>query len=254
MLDIDITEQFSRALRNSRKVAVLTGAGVSAESGVPTFRGEDGFWRNINPMELATLEAFSRDPETVWEWYLHRRDTIRTIKPNPGHYALAEMAELYNDFTLITQNIDNLHRLAGSDNIYELHGNIHRNRCMDCDHTDYTESFSKLPPPCPKCGGRFRPNVVWFGEMLPHETIDRAMKAAYQAELFFTIGTSGVVQPAASLPLIAKQNGALVVEINLEPSEISHICDIKYHGKSGEVLPAILRKIRELKIMSIQEK
>jgi NAD-dependent deacetylase len=246
-MQIEFDHTFIQALKNSQKVTALTGAGVSAESGVPTFRGKDGWWRNYNPMELATFEAFTRDPKLVWEWYMYRRDLIRTISPNPGHYALAEMASLFDEFTLITQNVDRLHMDAGSDKIHELHGNIHRNRCVDCNHIDYTESFPELPPKCPECQGRLRPDVVWFGEMLPREAIDSSMRASHQAELFFTIGTSGAVQPAASLPLIARQSGALVVEVNIEPSEISHICDIKYHGKSGEILPQIVKKIKELK-------
>lgn len=246
-MQIEFDSVFIDALKNSKRVTALTGAGVSAESGVPTFRGKNGWWRNYNPMDLATFDAFTRDPKLVWEWYMYRRDLIRTRGPNPGHYALAEMAGLFENFTLITQNVDCLHRDAGSKEIYELHGNIHRNRCLECGHMDYTESFPELPPKCPECKGRLRPDVVWFGEMLPREAIDSSMQASHHAELFFTVGTSGAVQPAASLPLIAKQNGALVVEVNVEPSEISHMCDIKYHGKSGEILPQIVGKIKELK-------
>lgn len=247
MAQIEFSEQFIEVLQSARRVAALTGAGISAESGIPTFRGKDGWWKNHNPMELATSEAFNRDPVLVWEWYLHRRGIVHKSQPNPGHYALAEMADLFEDFTLITQNVDRFHMDAGSENIYELHGNIHRNRCVNCGFTDYTETFEQLPPMCPECEGRFRPDVVWFGEMLPHEAMDNSMRAANNAELFFTIGTSGAVQPAASLPVIAKRNNALVVEVNLEPSEISYICDIKYPGKSGEILPQIVQKIRELK-------
>lgn len=246
MESIDFNQQFVEALKNSTKVAVLTGAGVSAESGVPTFRGAEGLWKKYNPMELATFEAFNANPQLVWEWYSYRRDIIRKIKPNPGHYALAEMAKLYDDFTLITQNVDRLHRAAGSEDVLELHGNIHRNRCLDCGNIDYTEEFEEIPPRC-SCGGRLRPDVVWFGEMLPAGVIEDSMAAAHRAELFFTIGTSGAVQPAASLPMVARKNGALVVEVNLEPSEVSFICDIKYHGKSGEILPQIVAKIMELK-------
>ena len=250
MTQIDFSEEFIQALKNSRKVAALTGAGVSAESGVPTFRGENGLWRTYNPMELATFEAFTDNPKLVWEWYLYRREIVRKTKPNPAHYALAEMAKLFDNFTLITQNVDCLHRDAGSPLIYELHGNIHRNRCIDCGWIDYAETFEVLPPACPKCEGRLRPDVVWFGEMLPDKAIDASMKAAHQAELFFTIGTAGAVQPAASLPVIAKRGGALLVEINLEPSELSYICDIKYHGKAGEILPQIVAKIKKLKVTS----
>lgn len=243
---ITFTDKFIEAIKNTRRVAVLTGAGVSAESGVPTFRGEDGLWKKFSPMELATFEAFNANPKLVWEWYSYRREIIRNIKPNPGHYAIAEMANLFDDFNLITQNIDGLHRLAGSPELYELHGNIHRNRCLECGKIDYSKEFDQIPPMC-SCGGRLRPDVVWFGEILPRDALDKSMAAATRAELFFTIGTSGAVQPAASLPVMAKQNGALIVEVNIEPSEISFICDIKYHGKSGEILPQIVAKIKELK-------
>ncbi len=247
MTQIEFSEQFIDILKSAKKVAALTGAGISAESGVPTFRGKDGWWKNHDPMTLATYEAFTRDPVLVWEWYLHRRNIVHKSKPNPGHYALAEMAKLYDDFTLITQNVDRFHMDAGSELIYELHGNIHRNRCIECGFTDYTETFPELPPKCPECEGKFRPDVVWFGEMLPHDAIDNSMRAANNADLFFSVGTSAAVQPAASLPIIAKQNGAFVVEVNLEPSGISHMCDVKYQGKSGEILPHIIEKIKELK-------
>ncbi|MCP4584157.1 MAG: NAD-dependent deacylase [candidate division Zixibacteria bacterium] len=246
MQTIEFEDRFLEALKNSTRVAALTGAGVSAESGVPTFRGEDGLWKKHNPMELATFEAFNSNPKLVWEWYDFRRNIIRKIKPNPGHFALAEMAKLYENFTLITQNVDRLHMAAGSPEIHELHGNIHRNRCLDCGKMDYTEGFDEIPPKC-ACGGRLRPDVVWFGEMLPAETLEKSMLAAHNSELFFTIGTSGAIYPAAGLPGVAKKNGALVVEVNLEPSEISHVCDIKYHGKSGEILPQIVNKIKELR-------
>jgi NAD-dependent deacetylase len=246
MNSIEFEPRFLEALENSSKVAVLTGAGISAESGVPTFRGADGIWKKFNPMELATFEAFEANPKLVWEWYNYRRDIIRNIKPNPGHYALARLAGFYDDFSLITQNVDGLHRTAGSEDIYELHGNIQRNRCLKCGRLDFQEDFESIPPMC-SCGGRLRPDVVWFGEMLPMAAFEASRAAAARADLFFTIGTSGAVQPAALLPLIAKQNGALIVEVNLEPSEISHICDIKYQGKAGEILPQIVSRIEQLK-------
>ncbi len=247
MAEIEFSEELIEVLQSAKRVVALTGAGISAESGIPTFRGKDGWWRNHDPMTLATFESFDRDPVLVWEWYLYRRDIVHKSQPNPGHHALAEMADLFEDFTLITQNVDRFHMDAGSKVIHELHGNIHRNRCLDCGLTNYTETFEELPPKCPECGGRFRPDVVWFGEMLPAQAMENSMRAANNSELFFTIGTSGAVQPAASLPVIAKRNKAFVVEVNLEPSEISHICDIKFHDKSGEILPQIIAKIKELK-------
>ena len=253
MQAITFADRLIEALGRARHVAVLTGAGVSAESGVPTFRGADGIWKKFKPEELATFDAFMANPQLVWEWYDHRRKIVREVKPNPGHYAIAEMAQLYDEFALITQNVDGLHRRAGSPEVFELHGNINRNRCLDCGKTDFTEDLADSPagragiPPLCACGGRLRPDVVWFGEMLPEKTLQQAMTAARKAQVFFSVGTSGAVQPAASLPFLAKQHGALVVEINLEPSEISYMCDLTYHGKSGEILPQIVNKIKEIK-------
>jgi NAD-dependent deacetylase len=247
MSQISFSPQFIEALANAHHVVLLTGAGVSAESGVPTFRGADGIWKKFKPEELATFDAFMKNPQLVWEWYNHRRQLIREVKPNSGHYAIAEMAGLFPHFALITQNVDGLHRRAGSPEIFELHGDINRNRCLTCGLTDFTVEFAEIPPKC-VCGGRLRPDVVWFGEMLPENTLHQAIAASQHADLFFTVGTSGAVQPAASLPFWARQNGALLVEINLEPSEISYMCDITYHGKSGEILPQIVAKIKELKV------
>jgi len=243
-MPIEFSERFLNALRTAESVVVSTGAGVSAESGVPTFRGQDGLWKKFRPEELATFDAFNANPELVWEWYQHRREIISGIKPNPGHYAIAEMTGLFDNFQLITQNIDGLHRLAGSDDIIELHGNIKRNRCLDCGEISYNENFKQFPPLC-GCGGRLRPDVVWFGEMLPPGAIEKAFAVSRKCDLFFTVGTSGVVQPAASLPPTARQHGAFVVEINIEPSELTYIVDLHLLGKSGDILPAIVTKIKE---------
>lgn len=225
---------------------VSTGAGVSAESGVPTFRGEEGLWKKFKAEELATFEAFQGNPGIVWEWYNYRRELINKVKPNPGHYAIAEMAGMFEKFQLITQNVDDLHRVAGSSDIIELHGNIKRNRCLDCGEVNYDEEFDQIPPLC-QCGGRLRPDVVWFGELLPPGAVDRAFAAAGTCDLLFTVGTSGIVQPAASLPPTARQHGAFVVEINIEPTELTFIVDQHLRGKSGEILPAIVEKIKELR-------
>jgi len=245
-MNIDFPESFLNALRHARHVVVSTGAGVSAESGVPTFRGEDGIWKKMKPEELATFDAFQRNPELVWEWYQHRRDIIDKIQPNPGHYAVAEMAALFDDFCLITQNVDGLHRQAGSPEVVELHGNIRRNRCIRCDAMNYDVEFAQFPPKC-TCGGKLRPDVVWFGEMLPRDALERAESVSQRCDLFFTVGTSGVVQPAASLPLIAKRHSAYIVEINLEPTELSFIADQCFYGKSGEIIPAIVNQIKTMR-------
>ncbi|MBR9979314.1 MAG: NAD-dependent deacylase [Bacteroidetes bacterium] len=236
-------------LGSARHVAVLTGAGVSAESGVPTFRtGGEGLWARYNPTELATFEAFSRDPDLVWRWYSWRRGIIRGVKPNPGHYALAEAETLFPRFSLITQNVDNLHRRAGSTDVHELHGNIERSRCLDCG-LFFVED--EAPPSehvlhC-TCGGMIRPDVVWFGEILPETELLFAQTEAQRCDLFLTVGTSGLVYPAAALPLIAKQSGAYVVEINPEPSAIARELDECISGASGAILPLLIDTARRLR-------
>jgi len=245
-MEIEFSEKFLRVLKDAKYTAVSTGAGVSAESGVPTFRGEDGLWKKFRAEELATFEAFQANPDLVWEWYQYRREIINKIKPNLGHYAIAEFSNLFDKFQLITQNVDGLHRVAGSEDIIELHGNIKRNRCLECGDINYDEEFAEFPPLC-KCGGRLRPDVVWFGELLPAGALEKAYEAAKGCDLFFTVGTSGVVQPAASLPSAARQHGAFVVEINIEATELTFIVDQHFRGKSGEILPAIVDKIKELR-------
>jgi NAD-dependent deacetylase len=200
VMELEFSDKFIRALKNANRVVVSTGAGVSAESGVPTFRGKDGLWRKFKPEELATFEAFEKNPKLVWEWYQHRRDIINNIKPNPGHYAITEMAQYYKRFSLVTQNVDGLHRAAGSNDIIELHGNIKRNRCIGCGATSYEEEFAQFPPRC-ACGGKLRPDVVWFGELLPLEALEQAENASHTCDLFFVVGSSGVVQPAASFQI-----------------------------------------------------
>lgn len=230
-------------LKSAQKIAVLTGAGISAESGVPTFRGEQGLWKKYRPEELANFDAFMRNPDLVWEWYMFRRELIEAVLPNPGHRALARLESFFPDFTLITQNVDGLHHKAGSRRILELHGNIMRSRCVDCGVESMTAGMN-TPGELPicSCGGRMRPDVVWFGEMLPADVLYRASEAARSCDVFFSIGTSAIVQPAASLPLAAKEAGAAVVEINVEPTVISGSVDFSILGKSGEVLPKLLKE------------
>ncbi len=240
------SQEFLTRLQAAKTVAVLTGAGISAESGVPTFRGEEGLWKKFRPEELANFDAFMQNPKLVWEWYNYRKEIINKVTPNPGHYALAKMEELFDRFYLITQNVDNLHRRAGSKRIYELHGNIMRNRCVDCNELiDEIEVQDHGELPRCKCGGLIRPDVVWFGEALPQSVLMDSFNAAKDADVFFSIGTSAVVQPAASLPLEAKNAGAYVVEINTEPTVISDLMDESILGKSGEILPQLVDKISQ---------
>ncbi len=239
-----LSPQLLKKLKSAKKVVVLTGAGVSAESGVSTFRDPQGLWANFKPEELATPEAFRRNPKMVWEWYAWRRAKIKEVKPNPGHYALAEMEKIFPEFALITQNVDGLHHLAGSKNILELHGNIRRNKCFQCEKLFLQEIESKEIPPRCGCGGFLRPDVVWFGELLPVGVMEKSYELSQNCELFFSIGTSALVQPAASLPIYAKRSGAYVVEINPQATEISYLVDETLLGKSGEVLPQIVSALK----------
>lgn len=231
-------------LKTAQKVAVLTGAGVSSESGVPTFRGEEGLWKKFQPEELANFEAFMRNPELVWQWYTFRKKLISEVSPNPGHFALAYLEKICQEFCLITQNVDGLHWKADNRNILELHGNIMRSRCIECgEYSERVEIEYKGDLPKCMCGGIMRPDVVWFGEILPQDVLSNAFKATRECNLFFSIGTSAVVQPAASLPIIAKEAGAYVVEINIEPTVISQIVDESIIGKFGDVLPKLLKEV-----------
>jgi NAD-dependent deacetylase len=242
-----ISEKLKSLLRRVESICVLTGAGISAESGVETFRGSNGLWSKLKPEELANFEAFMRNPELVWEWYNYRKKIVHDVKPNPAHYALARFEELVKGFTLVTQNIDNLHFRAGSKNVLELHGNIERSYCIDCrkdfDNVEVTQE--RKVPRCLTCNGLIRPDVVWFGEMLPEGVFEAAVEAASRCELFLTIGTSAVVYPAAGLPMTARNNGAYVVEVNTEPTEISQTVNETLLGKAGEVLPQLLQIIEE---------
>lgn len=245
---MEFSKELLRRLKIANNVSVLTGAGVSAESGVPTFRDPGGIWEKFKPEQLANFEAFMSDPDFVWSWYQHRREIMRDVKPNAGHYALAEMEIVFEDFNLITQNIDNLHNRAGSKKVTELHGNIERNFCLGCstfyNEIDVTE---KKVLKCEKCGGLIRPDIVWFGEMLPAKALNHAEDCAKNSDVFFTIGTSAEVYPAAMLPLIAKRSGAYVAEINIKPTVMSNDLDEILTGKSGEILSELLNKIKEIR-------
>lgn len=236
---------FIRFLTAASRVAVLTGAGVSQESGLRTFRdAQSGLWARYKPEDLASPEAFARDPKLVWDWYAWRREAIKGVRPNPGHYALVEMEKRISDFTLITQNVDGLHRFAGSKNVLELHGNIQKVRCSECGM--FTEEWgddAETVPVCNKCNGLLRPDMVWFGEPLPRQQLEAAVMAARSCQVFISIGTSGVVQPAASLAYAARNNGSVVVEINAEPTPLTPKVDFAFHGKSGEILPQLVKEI-----------
>lgn len=241
-----------RRLADAQSVAVLTGAGISAESGVPTFRDPDGLWQKFRPEELANVEAFLGNPVLVQGWYAHRREVVETVEPNAGHRALAELERLVDArggaFHLTTQNVDGLHARAGSEHIVEVHGSLLRSYCIDCERPASGEETAAIArgeaARCPACAGLVRPDVVWFGEMLPEDAIREAEHAALAADVYLSVGTSGVVFPAAGLPLAAKAAGAYVAEINSEPSDLARGFDESVRGRAGEVLPALLDAVR----------
>jgi NAD-dependent deacetylase len=223
---------------------VLTGSGVSAESGVPTFReAQTGLWERFDPQELATPEAFDRNPALVWDWYAWRRKLITEARPNPGHVAIAEMQHLVPNFALATQNVDGLHQEAGSREAIELHGNIMRTKCSveGTSVEDYDRAAS--PPYCPSCGAPLRPDVVWFGETLPQEALEAAARVARESEVYISVGTSSLVYPAAGLPFEALENGARIVEINPSETPLTRHADYTLRGPAGDVLPRLIREL-----------
>ena len=242
------SEKFVEKLRNAESIIFFTGAGISAESGISTFRGKDGIWNKLRPEELANFDAFLRNTDIVWEWYQFRRKVVNEAAPNAGHTAIKEF-EKYYDIKIVTQNVDNLHGRAGSKTIYELHGNIERNYCIKCKmffNIDEFEFTDKVPN-CKKCGGFIRPDVVWFGEFLPQEVFANAEKAAAECDICFVVGTSAIVYPAAYIPHAAINAGAYLVEINVEQTEFSNYADISLVGPSGEILPKILDEVKKVK-------
>jgi len=237
-------QRAAEMLRYAKNVVVLTGAGISKESGVPTFRDAvDGLWARFDPMQLATPEAFKADPKLVWEWYEYRRGLMRGARPNAGHVALARLQDRFESLVVITQNVDDLHEQAGSHNIIRLHGSIAQNKCANnCQGKptliDITD-LSGTPPTCPHCGAYVRPNVVWFGELLPIDQVNAAYAALEKCDAMLVIGTSGLVSPAAQMPTYAKRFGATLIEINPEETPITRLADVHLRGASGELLPQL---------------
>jgi len=228
-------------LSSARSVTVLTGAGISADSGVPTFRGADGLWRHYRAEDLATPEAFARDPRLVWEWYNWRRELIATKRPNPAHDAVAEMERRFKQFWLITQNVDGLHRDAGSQQLSEIHGNIWMVRCTACRRiVENREVPIAILPLCGSCGGLLRPHIVWFGESLAEEDLEKSAAALQSSDVCLIVGTSGLVYPAAGFGAIAKQAGAFIVEINLDSTPHSSLADATLQGRARDLVPLLL--------------
>ncbi len=268
MAEAQSVARAAAALREARRVVAITGAGVSAESGVPTFRGAGGLWRRYRPEDLATPEAFARDPALVWEWYRWRRARIAAARPNAGHYTLARFETRFPEFSLLTQNMDGLHALAGSSRLVELHGNIWRARCTAEPWRVFDQRGEPLPdvgdeaapqsrparersaapcsdalPACPSCGHPLRPDIVWFGEALDSAAVERATDAVRACDVLLDIGTSAVVYPVAAFPSLARRGRATIVEVNVEETPLTDQADVVLRGPSGDVLPALEREL-----------
>lgn len=238
------TDDLIDRLHAAGHVAVLTGAGVSAESGIATFRDANGLWSRFNPQELASMDAFLANPKRVQDWYAHRRSIVRNARPNPGHEALAELEQHVKRVTVITQNVDGLHTRAGSSTVLELHGSLERNYCAECGTVaDESDLAGEAPHSCPRCRGMIRPDVVWFGEILPQDVLEAAFEAAASCDVFLSVGTSAVVHPAAGIPITAAQSGAFTVEINIERSAVADHMDDVLIGQSGEILPELVSRL-----------
>lgn len=240
-------------LRAAQRVVVLTGAGTSSESGIPTFRDVlTGLWENFDAQQLATLQAFDADPELVWGWYEWRRSLVMQCQPNPAHQAIAAMQSLVPDLRVVTQNVDDLHERAGSRDVLHLHGSLHDPRCRDCAAA-YTfpagvpdepgDGRRLTPPVCSQCDGPVRPGVVWFGESLPTEHWLQAQHLANDCDVLFSVGTSSLVYPAANLPYMAKDAGACVIQVNPQPTSLEPVLDYDLQGNAGQIMPALLRAV-----------
>ncbi len=242
MVPSDVIEEAIRLILASKHLIALTGSGISAESGIPTFRGKDGLWKKYRPEQLATLEAFHENPVKVWEWYNWRIKKVLKAEPNKAHFALAEMEKRGYLKVIITQNVDDLHERAGTKNIVKLHGNILRARCIRCSYFENIyKPFENLPPKCPRCGNLLRPDVVWFGEAIPQGALVKAYELVDKSDGILVIGTSALVMPAGAFPSKVKRNGGFIIEVNVDETHVTQIADVSIRGKAGEVLPLILR-------------
>jgi len=252
MVNQSVLKLAAEEIAQANLLVVLSGAGISKESGVPTFRdAQDGLWSRYDPQELATPAAFRRNPDLVWSWYMYRANLVSSAAPNPGHFALAELETVIPKIVILTQNVDGLHEQARSNDIIELHGRLGRWKCFaNCRGTPTVIDLAQIEydaehaPKCPYCTDRLRPDVVWFGEQLPTNALDRALEVAQQCDVMLVVGTSGVVEPAASLPQIARSAEAKVIEVNPEPSMITADANFFLQGKSGEILPALVEAVR----------
>lgn len=254
--------QAARAIRDSKRLVVLTGAGISKESGIPTFRDAlDGLWARYDPQQLATPAAFQRNPKLVWDWYQHRRALIARASPNPGHYAIAELEKVLPSVSsapsvplvVVTQNIDGLHNIAGSRDVIAVHGDIRRNKCfagcqgeptlIDVEELEWDRQAG--PPRCPHCGAYVRPDVVWFNETLPADALERALHLCQTCDVMLVVGTSGVVMPVAAFPHYARENGALLIEVNPNETPITTLVHIHLSGPSGVILPEVVAAVAQ---------
>ena len=242
---VDVTSSAIQELRaklaSAAAVTVLTGAGISADSGVPTFRGAEGLWKDFRPEELASPEAFARNPRLVWEWYNWRRELLATKKPNPAHVALVELERRVDHFWLMTQNVDGLHPSAGTQRLSEIHGSIWKVRCTQCGRVTTNRDVPiSILPECSTCRGLLRPHIVWFGESLDPEDLQKSFEALRTCEVLLIIGTSGVVYPAASFGPVAKDHGAFVAELNLDPTPNSDLVDVAIQGRAKDLVPQLI--------------
>jgi NAD-dependent deacetylase len=246
----DLIEHTAAVLSTAKRAVALTGAGISVESGIPPFRGKGGLWEKMDPMTVAHIDAFMDDPETVWNLLIKDMKTVLDkARPNPGHAGLAALERLGILQTVITQNVDGLHQMAGNSDVIEFHGNFAWQRCLDCDRMIETSrvDLSRIPPRC-SCGGILRPDCIFFGEMIPADALIRSQRVSAACDVMLVIGTSAMVQPAATMPLIAKDNGAIIIEINPEPTPLtSHIGTLTLLGGAGSIMPRLIEAVRRLR-------